>query len=134
MDLPAFDMKKMEEYAASAREAWGETPAYREYERKTMGKSSEEQMKVQRQLMNLFAEFGAIRNEDPASGQAQALVRKLQDFISAHYYTCTNQILAGLGQMYACGGEMTQNIDSFGEEGTALFASRAIRIFCTQDI
>ena len=80
--------------------------------------------------MEIFAEFGAIRNGDPASPEAQALVRKLQDFISAHYYTCTNQILTGLGQMYAAGGEMTNNIDSCGGEGTAVFAGRAIRVFC----
>ena len=80
--------------------------------------------------MEIFAEFGAIRDGDPASGKAQALVRKLQDFITAHYYTCTDQILSGLGQMYAAGGEMTRNIDSCGGEGTAVFAGRAIRVFC----
>nr|MCR4875914.1 TipAS antibiotic-recognition domain-containing protein [Clostridiales bacterium] len=76
-------------------------------------------------------EFGAIRHEDPASEKAQALVRKLQNFISAHFYTCTDQILSGLGQMYAARGEITSNIDSYGGEGTAVFTSQAIRIFCT---
>ena len=80
--------------------------------------------------MGIFAEFGAIRNGDPASAESQALVRKLRDFISAHYYTCTDQILSGLGQMYAAGGEMTGNIDSCGGEGTAVFAAQAIRVFC----
>jgi hypothetical protein len=83
-------------------------------------------------MMEIFAEFGAIRNTDPASGEAQALVRKLQEFITAHYYTCTKQILSGLGQMYEAGGEMTANIDRAGGEGTASFASRAIRVFCTK--
>ena len=78
--------------------------------------------------MDIFAEFGVIRNGNPASPEAQALVRKLQDFISAHYYTCTDQILSGLGQMYAAGGEMTGNIDSYGGKGTAVFASQAIRV------
>ena len=87
-------------------------------------------MEVSRQMMDIFAEFGAIRNGDPASPEAQGLVRKLQDFISAHYYTCTNQILSGLGQMYAAGGEMTENIDSRGGEGIAVFAGQAIRVFC----
>ena len=130
MDFSAFDTKKMDEYAAKAKETWGETPAYQEYEQKTRGKSKAEMMEVNRQMMDIFAEFGAIRNEDPASAEAQALVRKLQDFISAHYYTCTDRILSGLGQMYAAGGEMTDNIDRSGGEGTAMFASRAIRVFC----
>ena len=88
-------------------------------------------MELSSQLMDIFAEFGAIRDKDPASEEAQALVLKLQSFISAHYYTCTRQILSGLGQMYAAGGEMTENIDKAGGEGTAVFASRAIRIFCS---
>jgi len=130
MDFSAFDTRKMDEYAAKAKEAWGETPAYQEFEQKTKGKSKAEMMEVNRQMMDIFAEFGAIRNGDPASAESQALVRKLQDFISAHYYTCTDRILAGLGQMYAAGGEMTDNIDRSGGEGTAVFASRAIREFC----
>ena len=130
MDFSAFDSKKMDEYAAKAKETWGETPAYQEFEQKTKGKSKAEMMEVNRQMMDIFAEFGAIRNGDPASAEARALVRKLQDFISAHYYTCTDRILSGLGQMYAAGGEMTDNIDRYGGEGTAVFASRAIRVFC----
>ena len=130
MDFSAFDTKKMDEYAAKAKEAWGDTPAYREYEQKAKGRSKAETMEVSRQMMDIFAEFGVIRNGDPASPEAQALVRKLQAFISAHYYTCTDQILSGLGQMYAAGGEMTGNIDSCGGEGTADFAGRAITVFC----
>ena len=130
MGFSAFDTKKMDEYAAKAKETWGNTPAYREYEQKAAGRSKEETMEVSRRMMDIFAEFGAVRKGDPASAEAQALVRKLQDFISAHYYTCTNQILTGLGQMYAAGGEMTDNIDSCGGEGTAVFAGRAIRVFC----
>ena len=130
MDFSAFDTKKMDEYAAKAKETWGNTPAYQEYEQKAEGRTKAETMEISRQMMDIFAEFGAIRNGDPASPEAQALARKLQGFISAHYYTCTNQILSGLGQMYAAGGEMTDNIDSYGGEGTAAFASRAIRVFC----
>ena len=131
MDFSAFDTKKMDEYAARAKEAWGNTPAYREYEQKANGRSREETAEVNRKMMGIFTEFGAIRQGDPASEKAQALVRKLQDFISEHFYTCTDQILSSLGQMYAAGGEMTSSIDSYGGEGTALFTSRAIRIFCT---
>jgi DNA-binding transcriptional MerR regulator len=130
MDFSAFDTKKMDEYAEKAKKAWGDTPAYQEYEQKTKGRSKAEIMEVSRQMMDIFAEFGAVRNGDPASPEAQTLVRKLQDFISAHYYTCTNQILSGLGQMYAAGGEMSGNIDSCGGEGTAAFAGRAIEVFC----
>ena len=130
MDFSAFDTKKMDEYAAKAKESWGETPAYREYEQRAEKRSGEEAAELGRRMMDIFSGFGKIRDTDPAGREAQALVLELRDFISAHYYTCTDEILAGLGQMYAAGGEMSENIDRYGGEGTAVFAGRAIEAFC----
>ena len=130
----AFDTKKMDEYTAQAKTSWGDTEAYREYERKSEGRSDEENLLLGGQLMDIFTEFGRIRGSDPASDAAQALVKKLQGFISEHYYTCTKNILRGLGQMYAGGGDMTANIDRFCGEGTAAFAAEAIRIYCLQKL
>ena len=81
-------------------------------------------------MMDIFAEFGKIRTKSPASDDAQALVKRLRDFISEHYYTCTDDILRGLGEMYAGGGDMTANIDRSGGEGTAAFAASAIEAYC----
>lgn len=132
MDFSAFDTKKMDEYAARAKASWGHTEAYREYEKKNEKRSAEENAKLGEQMMQIFADFGAIRQDSPGSEPAQALVQRLQDFISAHYYTCTKEILAGLGKMYAAGGEMTENIDHAGGKGTAAFAGEAIRLFCSK--
>ncbi len=130
LTFDAFDTKKIDEYAAQAKASWGTTPAYKEYEEKSKGRTKEEDKKIYQGMIDLFAQFGRIRDTDPASGEAQALVKKLQDHITEHMYTCTKEILSGLGKMYAAGGEFTQNIDSYGGEGTAEFASRAIEIFC----
>ena len=126
----AFDTRKIDEYAAQAKASWGQTPAYKEYEEKAKGRTKEEDKKIYQGMIDIFAEFGAIRKSDPASGEAQALVKKLQDYITEHMYTCTNEILSGLGKMYAGGGDFTKNIDSFGGEGTAEFASKAIEYYC----
>ena len=130
LKFDAFDTGKIDEYAAQAKASWGTTPAYREYEEKSKGRTKEDNMKIHQGMIDIFAEFGAIRNMDPASEKAQALVKKLQDYITQHMYTCTKEILGGLGKMYAGGGDFTKNIDSFGGEGTAEFASRAIEIYC----
>ena len=130
LTFDAFDTKTIEEYAAQAKASWGTTPAYKEFEEKSKGRTKEEDKKIYQGMIDLFAQFGQIRDTDPASGEAQALVKKLQDHITEHMYTCTKEILSGLGKMYAAGGEFTQNIDSYGGEGTAEFASRAIEIFC----
>ena len=76
--------------------------------------------------MAVFEEFGTIRDQAPDSVQAQALVKKLQDYISANYYPCSDETLKGLGKMYGCGGEFTENINRTAGEGTAEFASAAI--------
>ena len=132
MDFSAFDTKKIDEYAAQAKASWGETPEYKEYEEKSGSRTREEENTFARQMMAIFAEIGEHRDGDPASEPVQALVAKLQDFISKHYYTCSGKILSGLGQMYAAGGEMTATIDKAGGEGTAVFVSKAIAVYCAK--
>ena len=130
MNFSAYDQHKIDEYSARAKEKWGGTDAYKEYEQKTAGQSKDDARTAAEGLMDIFREMGHIRTGSPASAEAQALVKKLRDYITAHYYTCTNQILRGLGQMYAAGGEMTENIDKAGGAGTARFAMEAIEIYC----
>ena len=130
MDFSAFDTHKIEEYTAQAKASWGTTPEYQEYEEKAKDRTTEQQQSINIQLMDIFAEFGEIRNEDPASKKAQELVKKLQSFISEHFYSCSNEILVCLGTMYADGGEFTANIDKVGGIGTADFVNRSIEIYC----
>ena len=132
MDFSAFDTKKMDAYAAQAKASWGATGEYHEFEQKSRDRTQVQTMELNEQMMQIFAAFGAAKEKSPASGEAQSLVRQLQDFITEHFYTCSDQILASLGQMYAGGGEMSENIDSRGGEGTAAFAGEAIRIHCAK--
>ena len=124
MDFSAFDRSREEAYAAEAKARWGETEAYRAFERKPEAQGAEER------LMAIFAEFGALKDGDPASDAAQAKVKALQDCISANYYTCTDEILMGLGQMYAADERFKANIDAAGGEGTAVFVKTAIEAYC----
>ena len=130
MDFSSFDTAKIDRYAEDAKKKWGQTDAYKEFEAKTAGQSSQQLQATGDRLMDIFREFGEIRHLSPASVEAQALVMKLQNFISDNYYTCTKQILFGLGQMYAAGDEMNKNIDKAGGEGTGDFARDAITIYC----
>lgn len=127
MSFEAFDTRKIDEYAAQAKASWGKTDAYKEYEKKSAGRSKETQQKLNVEMMNIFAEFGKIRDKSPDSEEAVALAKKLQEHITENYYTCTDEILLGLGTMYAGGGDFTTNIDKFGGEGTAVFACEAIK-------
>lgn len=132
MDFSAFDAKKLDEYAAQAKASWGKTEAYKEFEEKEKGRTKEQSDQIMEGMMALFTEFGLLMKEGKAadSNEVQAQVKKLQDYITEHFYTCTKKILAGLGKMYSGGGSMTENIDMFGGEGTADFAAEAIEVYC----
>ena len=130
LKFEAFDTSKIDEYAAQAKAYWGKTPAYKEFEEKSRGRTKEEDKKIYQGMIDIFGEFGQIRNTEPSSKDAQALVKKLEDYITEHMYTCTKKILSSLGKMYADGGDFTKNIDSYGGEGTAEFTSQAIEIYC----
>ena len=123
----------MKNYETEAHERWGNTDAYCEHEKKTKNYTKEKWAEVNEGLMAIFAEFAEHKNNRPAvnSPEVQSLVVKLQEYITQNYYTCTNEILAGLGQMYIADERFKKNIDKYGE-GTAEFASEAIGVFCQE--
>ena len=130
MDFTAFDTTKLEEYARQAKQAWGTTPAYQEFEEKSTKRTPQESNTINAQLMAIVAAFGTLQTRPAQDPAVQAQVKTLKDFITRHYYTCNKQILAQLGQMYAAGGEFTKNITAAGGPGAAEFAARAIEYYC----
>ena len=121
----------MKNYESEARSRWGNTDAYREHEQKTKNYTKEKWAEANDGLMAIFAEFAALKNSGATadSAEAQALVAKLQAHITANYYTCTDEILARLGQMYVADERFKKNIDKYGD-GTAEFAAEAIAVYC----
>ena len=117
----------MKNYETEARERYGNTTAYREHEQKTKNYTKEKWAEANDGLMAIFAEFAACKQSgaEVDSDEAQALVAKLQSHITENYYTCTDEILAGLGKMYVCDERFKKNIDKYGD-GTAEFAADAI--------
>lgn len=128
MDFSAFDTRKIDDYTAQAKAAWGKTDAWKEFE--SRGKTAAENKQSGDALMALFTEFGKRRDIDPACEEAQSMVRQLQAFITDNFYTCTVPVLRGLADMYDGGGDFTRNIDKAGGTGTASFIANAMRIFC----
>ena len=120
----------MKNYEIEARFRWSNTDAYREHEQKTKNYTKEKWAEANDGLMAIFAEFSACKDSGASadSAEAQELVAKLQAHITANYYTCTDEILSGLGKMYACDERFKKNIDKYGD-GTAEFAAEGIRIY-----
>ena len=124
-----------DKYSSEALERWGNTDAYREHEQKTKNYTKEKWAEANNGLMAIFAEFAERKDSGASvdSTEVQVLVAKLQVHITANYYTCTDEILAGLGKMYVADERFKKNIDKYGD-GTAQFASEAIERYCKKQI
>lgn len=130
LNYEGFDYKKIDDYSTQAKTMWGKTDAWKEFEQKNKGRTKEEGKALGDDMMALFTKVGTLRHQTPDCEEVQNWVAELQAFITEHYYTCTKSILKGLGEMYAGGGSMTENIDKAGGQGTGEFAKAAIAIFC----
>ena len=116
-------------YFEEAKERWGDTAAWREFEKRSV--SADEAADG---LMKLFAKLGELKELPPESDKVQAAVKEIGQYITQHYYKCTNEIFAGLGEMYVADERFKENIDKAGGVGTAEFARAAIRIYCNKAI
>ena len=125
--MSAFDNSEFEAYKAETKEKWGNTKAYAEFSEKTKDYSKERFADINTGLEYIFRDFAELMQSgaEPNSFDAQTLVKKLQDYITENYYNCTDEILAGLGQMYVADERFKSNIDKYAV-GTAEFASKAI--------
>lgn len=127
MNFDVFNKTELEQYKDEVRERWGNTHAFKEYEQRNASKTD-----FSNEFMSLFSEFGALKSKDPAEKCVQDKVRALQSFITENFYTCTDEILMGLGEMYVSDERFKQNIDSAGGEGTAEFVKQAISCYCNK--
>lgn len=124
-----FDMSEIEkvknQYACETKARWGNTAAYQESEKRTAQYSEADWQRIQEGMAYLFEQFAAVRELDPTDLRVQDLVVQWQQYMTDHFYICTDEILAGLGQMYTADERFKANIDRSGE-GTADCMARAI--------
>ena len=114
---------------SEAKSKWGNTAAFKEFEQRFAGKSEQDKDATADGLMNLFKEFGQMMDKSHTDAEVQNQVQKLKQYITDNYYTCTSEILAGLGQMYVSDARFTENIDKVGGSGCAKFVSEAIKAY-----
>ena len=129
--MNAFDNSEFEKHKVEAQERWGSTDAYQEHAEKTKDYSKDKWNTLAGEMNALFREFALCmkHGEAPDSAEAQELVKALQNHITGNYYRCTNEILAGLGQMYVADERFRNNIDRHAD-GTAAFVRNAIKVYC----
>ena len=131
MDFDVFDKKEIEKYKEEVQAKWGNTKAYQEYKQKDVARNEGSYSKIATELMAVFSELGGLKHLTPDSDEVQKKISALQKFITDHYYTCTNEILRGLGELYVCDERFKGTIDRAGGDGTAEFVSQAISVYCS---
>ena len=131
MDYSMFDAKKLDEYAENAKTLYGDTPQYKEMQVKSKNRTESDELKLAQSIMEIFVRLGKLRTMPCECEETQSIISELQQFITDNCYTCTDKILLGLGKMYAGGGELTENIDKAGGEGTGEYALKAIEYYVT---
>lgn len=124
MNFSAFNKSEIDKYTDEAKKKWENTAAYKEFAEK----HSDSDDKTEK-FMQIFAEIGKIKHLEPDSQTVQSMIKKLQNFITENYYTCTDDILKGLGQMYIADERFKNNIDCAGGNGTAEFTAQAINTY-----
>lgn len=129
MNFENLNPQKIEEYSTQAKALYGKTEAYEEFQQKSANRTPEQEKDLGAQVMDFFVRLGKLRPCDPGCEKAQTWAKELQDFFTAHYYTCTPQILSSLAESYAGGGSMTENIDKAGGAGTGAFAKEVIDFY-----
>ena len=127
-----MNVKEINKYNAEAKEKWSNTSEYKEYEEKSKNRTKQEFEDINDRFMNIFSEIGKLKDLSVEDEKVQEKIKELQQFITANYYTCTNEILYSLGQMYVNDERFKNNIDNAGGEGTAKFVSEAILVYCSQ--
>ena len=129
--MKAFDNSEFEKHKAEAKEKWGSTDAYKEHAERTKNYSKQKWSDLAVGMDHIMAEFAICmkKSETPDSEEVQNLVKMLQSHITENYYLCTNEILAGLGQMYVADERFKNNIDKHAD-GTAAFICEAITVYC----
>ncbi len=131
MDFDVFDKKEIEKYKEEVQAKWGNTKAYQEYKQKDVARNEGSYSKIATELMAVFSELGGLKHLTPDSDEVQKKISALQKFITDHYYTCTNEILRGLGELYVCDERFKGTLDRAGGDGTAEFVSQAISVYCS---
>lgn len=132
MNFEVFDKNEMEQYKSEVRERWGDSKAYQEYEQREAFQDSREYGRYADEMMIIFGGFGGMRELSPDDRTVQDQVVALQTYINENFYTCTNEILSELGEMYVCDERFKKNIDDAGGEGTAEFVRQAISVYCAK--
>ena len=130
MNFEVFDTNEIEQYKAEVKSKWGNSKAYQEYEQRVVSHSEHSDSKFVNEIMSLFTDLGAMKQLPPTDKAVQEKIAALQAYINENFYTCSNDILKELGEMYVCDDRFKKNIDRFGGEGTAKFVREAIFVYC----
>lgn len=129
MSFDAFNRWEIDQYAEEVKQRWQKTDAYREYQTKTKAYTADDWKKANSRLSEQFKRFSRLVGTAANNPAVQNEAENLKLVITEEYYTCTDEILASLAEMYVDDERFRRSINEFGE-GTAELIREAVRIYC----
>ena len=124
MNFEVFDTNEIEQYKAEVKSKWGNSKAYQEYEQRVVSHSEHNDSKFVNEIMSLFTDLGATKQLPPTDKAVQEKIAALQAYINENFYTCSNDILKELSEMYVCDDRFKKNIDRFGGEAIFVYCEK----------
>lgn len=105
------------EYEAEAEQAWGDTDAYRESERRTAAYGPEDWKRIKAEADEIVASLAALYEDGapPSSDEVLSAAERHREHITARFYECTPEIHRGLGEMYVSDPRFRQSMEKDGE-------------------
>ena len=122
MTFTAYDKSDLEAFQKEAKERWGNTEAYQNFENNDQTDFSV----ITEEMVAIMKDFAELKTFSTADSKVQKQVETLQNYISKQFYPCDLNVLSGLGQMYVADNRFTDFIDKVAGQGTASFVSSAI--------
>jgi len=129
-DQDLFDGFDESQYDHEARELWGETPHYKESQKKwsSYAKDQKDEIKQEgkRITLRMVSDNPDAKPDDP---DVQAAVENYYRYLNEYFYTCEVEFLRGLADMWVQDPRFAVNYERI-REGGAAFVRDAVHVYC----
>ena len=126
--LEVFGEHDPTEHAVEARERWGETDAYQEWQRRTSRYTKDDWLRIRQEGDAVNEAFAAAMRAGHATDSPEAAAAAVahREQISRWFYEVTPEVHLGLAQMYVADPRFTATYDAI-EPGLAAYVSEAVQ-------
>ncbi len=122
------------QYEVEAQDRWGQTPQYKESQRKWSSYSEDQKEEIKKEggliTVRMVSENPDARPTDP---DVQKAIEDYYTYLNQYFYTCDVEFLRNLADMWVEDPRFAINYERV-REGGATFVREAVQIFCDRKL